>query len=283
MIQDITPHHLYNEFTPQSPQSGDLIFAFCERKLLADLSGNDCRFPLWEDVSSQVSDTASLIWLFSLDQVSCFLLMDAALTLPGNYDFHSLREIRGREPKHQIFAAMTAFHLYDWYRNNRFCGRCGTPVVPDPSRKERMLSCPHCGNHIYPKICPAIIVGVIDGERILLTKYAGRNNPNYALVAGFTEIGETAEETVMREVMEEVGVKVKNLHYYKTQPWGMASDLLIGYYAELDGDGSITLDREELSTGLWMDRKDITLEDEDFSLTREMIVRFAKVGRDVLK
>ena len=112
MIQDITPHHLYNEFTPQSPQSGDLIFAFCERKLLADLSGNDCRFPLWEDVFSQVSDTASLIWLFSLDQVSCFLLMDTELTLPGNYDFHSLREIRGREPKHQIFAAMTAFHLY---------------------------------------------------------------------------------------------------------------------------------------------------------------------------
>lgn len=102
MIQDITPHHLYNEFTPQSPQSGDLIFAFCERKLLADLSGNDCRFPLWEDVFSQVSDTASLIWLFSLDQVSCFLLMDTELTLPGNYDFHSLREIRGREPKHQI-------------------------------------------------------------------------------------------------------------------------------------------------------------------------------------
>ena len=184
--------------------------------------------------------------------------------------------------KHHIFAAMTAFHLYDWYRNNRFCGRCGTPVVPDPSHKERMLSCPQCGNTIYPKICPAIIVGVIDGERILLTKYAGRNNPNYALIAGFTEIGETAEETVMREVYEEVGVRVKNLRYYKTQPWGMASDLLIGYYAELDGDPSITLDRNELSTGLWMDRKDIIIEDEDFSLTREMIVRFAKTGRAVL-
>ena len=87
----------------------------------------------------------------------------------------------------------------------------------------------------------------------------------------------------MREVYEEVGVRVKNLRYYKTQPWGMASDLLIGYYAELDGDPSITLDRSELSTGLWMDRKDIILEDEDFSLTREMIVRFAKTGRDVLK
>ena len=86
----------------------------------------------------------------------------------------------------------------------------------------------------------------------------------------------------MREVYEEVGVRVKNLRYYKTQPWGMASDLLIGYYAELDGDPSITLDRNELSTGLWMDRKDIIIEDEDFSLTREMLVRFAKPGRAVL-
>ena len=248
MIQDITPHHLYNEFTPRSPQNGDLIFAFRDRKLLADLSANTCRFPLWENVSSQFPTTTSLIWLFALDQTSCFLVMDADLDFPETYTFHSLQEIRGREPKHHIFAAMTAFHLYDWYRNNRFCGRCGTPVVPDPSHKERMLSCPQCGNTIYPKICPAIIVGVIDGERILLTKYAGRNNPNYALIAGFTEIGEAAEETVMREVYEEVGVRVKNLRYYKTQPWGMASDLLIGYYAELDGDPFITLDRNELST-----------------------------------
>ena len=150
MIQDITPHHLYNEFTPRSPQNGDLIFAFRDRKLLADLSANTCRFPLWENVSSQFPTTTSLIWLFALDQTSCFLVMDADLDFPETYTFHSLQEIRGREPKHHIFAAMTAFHLYDWYRNNRFCGRCGTPVVPDPSHKERMLSCPQCGNTIYP-------------------------------------------------------------------------------------------------------------------------------------
>lgn len=121
MIQDITPHHLYNEFTPRSPQNGDLIFAFRDRKLLADLSANTCRFPLWENVSSQFPTTTSLIWLFALDQTSCFLVMDADLDFPETYTFHSLQEIRGREPKHHIFAAMTAFHLYDWYRNNRFC------------------------------------------------------------------------------------------------------------------------------------------------------------------
>ena len=111
MIQDITPHHLYNEFTPRSPHNGDLIFAFRDRKLLADLSANTCRFPLWENVSSQFPTTTSLIWLFALDQTSCFLVMDADLDFPETYTFHSLQEIRGREPKHHIFAAMTAFHL----------------------------------------------------------------------------------------------------------------------------------------------------------------------------
>ena len=81
MIQDITPHHLYNEFTPRSPQNGDLIFAFRDRKLLADLSANTCRFPLWENVSSQFPTTTSLIWLFALDQTSCFLVTFRKLIL----------------------------------------------------------------------------------------------------------------------------------------------------------------------------------------------------------
>lgn len=97
--------------------------------------------------------------------------------------------------------------LYGWYRDNRFCGRCGKPMVHD--KKERMVRCMCCNNMVFPKICPAVIIGVTDGDRILLTKYAGRTYKNYALVAGFTEIGETLEQTVEREVMEEVGLHVK--------------------------------------------------------------------------
>ena len=138
-----------------------------------------------------------------------------------------------------------------------------------------MLSCPHCGNHIYPKICPAIIVGVIDGERILLTKYAGRNNPNYALVAGFTEIGETAEETVMREVMEEVGLKVKNLRYYRSQPWSFSGTLLFGFFCDVDGEDTLTVDHEELSIAQWFERDQIIGQDNNSSLTNEMMMVFA--------
>ena len=93
---------------------------------------------------------------------------------------------------------------------------------------QRMLQCPCCANMVFPKIAPAVIVGVTHGDKILMTKYAGREYKRYALIAGFTEIGETAEETVKREVMEEVGLTVKNIRYYKSQPWGFDSNLLLG-------------------------------------------------------
>lgn len=82
-----------------------------------------------------------------------------------------------------------------------------------------MMRCEYCGQMEFPKICPAVIIGVTDGNRLLMSKYAGRDYKKYALIAGFAEIGETIEETVQREVMEEVGLKVKNLRYYKSQPW----------------------------------------------------------------
>ena len=126
----------------------------------------------------------------------------------------------------------------------------------------------------FPKICPAVIIGVTDGSRILMSKYAGRAYKKYALLAGFTEIGETLEETVAREVMEEVGLKVKNIRYYKSQPWSFSDTLLMGFYCELDGDGTITLDREELALAEWFEREDIPDHMSMESLTNEMIMKF---------
>ena len=129
----------------------------------------------------------------------------------------------------------------------------------------------------YPKICPAVIIGVTDGDRILMSKYAGRTYKKYALLAGFTEIGETVEQTVAREVMEEVGLKVKNIRYYKSQPWAFSDTLLMGFYCDLDGSDEITLDREELSLAEWFERDKIPVEPSRDSLTNEMIIKF-KLG-----
>ena len=123
-----------------------------------------------------------------------------------------------------------------------------------------------------------MIVGILNDDKLLMSKYAGRTYRSYALIAGFIEIGESAEQTVQREVMEEVGLKVKNIRYYKSQPWGFTDSLLFGYFCELDGDDTIRLDTNELSQAGWYTREEITLEDDYLSLTREMILQF-KEGR----
>ena len=137
-----------------------------------------------------------------------------------------------------------------------------------------MMLCPSCGQMEYPKICPAVIVAVLDGERILLTKYAGRSYTRYALIAGFAEIGETIEQTVHREVMEEVGLRVKNLRFYKSQPWSFSDTLLMGFYCDLDGEDRITLDQDELAVAEWFNRGQIPAPELDISLTSEMMMRF---------
>jgi NAD+ diphosphatase len=132
----------------------------------------------------------------------------------------------------------------------------------------------------YPKICPAVIVGVTHGDKILMTKYADRaNSKNYALIAGFAEIGESIEETVKREVMEEVGLKVKNLRYYTSQPWSFSETLLLGFWCELEGSDEIHLDTEELSVGEWLHRSEIPEASGRISLTGTMIEAF-RAGRE---
>ena len=127
---------------------------------------------------------------------------------------------------------------------------------------------------IFPRISPAVIVGITDGDRLLMSKYAGRGFTRYALIAGYTEIGETLEQTVQREVMEEVGLKVKNIRYYKSQPWGIDGNVLMGFYCDLDGDDTIHIDEKELALAEWHHRGALPAKDDGLTLTRAMIRAF---------
>ncbi len=193
-----------------------------------------------------------------------------------NFHYINALKFRSLKPLNISFAVITALQLYCWYRDNTFCGRCGTPLVPDD--KERMLKCPDCSNMVYPKICPGVIVGIVSKGRILLTKYARKGYNRYALVAGFTEIGESLEESAAREALEEVGLKIKNITFYKSQPWSASSSLLAGFFAEVDGSDEVTLDAEELKEGTWFYPEDIVKMNEGVSLTEEMINCFAERG-----
>ena len=281
MIQDIMPKRFYNQYCPKDPEPRDTVFFFREGKILAGTDEHGfIRFPEVKDLHPEEGGEPAdrlLRYLFRIDEKACYLCepdSDLMAEEAEGWQYHPLRLLRKSKPKEACFAAMTAWHLYVWYRDNRCCGRCGKALVHDPG--ERLLVCPSCGNHVYPRISPAVIVGVTDQDRILMTRYAGREHKGNALIAGFCEIGETAEETVRREVMEEVGLKVKNIRYYKSQPWGFAGDLLMGYYCEVDGDRSVRLDEDELESARWVSRSEIGDEPAHVSLTADMIMHFKR-------
>lgn len=278
MIQDIEPHNFNNQYLDATPEDDSLILFFNNNHLAiyeqaVDESINkiEIKFPHYKKVKDHI---CSYTYLFALDGVSFFRVyveddqVDELKDL--GLEFKKRHYFRNTLPKEYAFASLTALHLNGWYEINRFCGKCGCEMLHDS--KLRMLKCKKCGNEVFPKIAPAVIVAIVDKNRILLTKYRGREYKNYALVAGFNEIGESLEETVKREVMEEVGLKVKNIQYYKSQPWGLADNILAGFICELDGTDKILKDELELSVAMWVDMDKINPDElETISLTMDMI------------
>ena len=283
MIQDLSHDRLYNEYKNIAPQDEDVVVCVQENSILLKRNDDDSlELPCYAQVCHWAQENQWNSWnedkihyVFQLHGRNYFLWMGVAGECDDPcYHYEIPRQLRQLVSKDICYAALTAWHLYVWYRNNQFCGRCAAPTVHD--EKERMLRCPKCGNMIFPRISPAVIVAVTNGEQLLLTKYAGRAHTNYALIAGFTEIGETMEQTVAREVMEEVGLQVKNIRYYKSQPWGIDGNVLMGFYCDLDGDDTVHLDRRELAMAQFYPRNALPVEDDGISLTREMIRIFGE-------
>ena len=270
MLQDIAFGRLENEYREVAPSGENRVLCFREGEILLSRSEDDLlTLPRVGDLGQ-----GKLQYLFRMEEENFFLRLGETPEAGGMWHYEPVRSLRQLPSKDICYAVMTGWHLHNWYRNNRFCGRCASETVHDS--KERMLRCPNCGNMIFPRISPAVIVAVTDGDRLLLTKYAGRSYTRYALIAGYTEIGETLEQTVSREVMEEVGLRVKNLRYYKSQPWGVDGNVLMGFFCDLDGEDSIHLDTNELSVAQWFHRDEIPAKDDGISLTREMIRVFSE-------
>lgn len=281
MIQDI--HGIYhNEYQNLTPEQDDYIMFAQGRSVLMRRDGEQTiqYITYGELIAASGGDLSAdaCRYLFSIENQGMtekyFLSNSQLLTsqFMEKYEYRQQNVFRTMKPEDKAFAGITACQLANWYESTQFCGRCGTRLEHD--KVERMMKCPKCGAMHYPKISPAVIVAVTNRDKILMTKYAGRDYKKYALIAGFTEIGETIEDTVRREVMEEVGIHVKNIRYYKSQPWSFTDTVLMGFYCELDGEDVITMDAHELSAAEWMRREDIPTEFDGISLTNEMIMRF---------
>ena len=260
----------HNEMSWKAPSPDDIALIFePDHTVYCNLSGETLTLPRM----CEIPDGGEAQYAFSIDETAYYLVS----AHPGETDTFryapssSLRAMTDGTSL-ALFAAAAGESLYRWYDSQKFCGRCGARM--EKSTVERAMVCPHCKNTVYPKICPAVIVAVHDGDRLLLTRYRGRPFKKYALIAGFNEIGESIEDTVHREVMEEAGLRVKNLHFYKSQPWVFTDTLLMGFVCELDGSDRITVQESELAEASWHLRSELPQDHSYISLTGEMIEQF---------
>ena len=241
------------------PDNDDYLFVFNEnRELYLD---DDKRLP------KNLDDLKVNFCLF----IGIYSGMKAfVINACGNGTFYDLREVY--EFDHDLYhIAGKAVLVNDWYISHRFCGRCGTKTQLD--EKDMMLKCPECGQVHYPRIAPAIIVAIRKGDKLLMAQHSYHDTIRYALIAGFVEPGESIEEAVHREVLEEVGIKIKNLKYMKSQSWPFPNSLMLGFTAEYES-GDIKVDGDEIVKAKWFKKDEIIRYDSDISISDWLIQNF---------
>jgi NAD+ diphosphatase len=190
---------------------------------------------------------------------------------PLQYQKGNLYHILGRVDEQLFALAGRASQLLDWERDHQFCGRCGQRMQVDVD--ERAMRCDPCGTINYPRIAPCIIVLVTRGEELLLARNANFPRPMYSTLAGFIEPGETAEETLVREVREEVGVEVRNLRYFQSQSWPFPNQLMLGFFAEYAG-GDIVCDLTEIADAQWFHHSDLPMIPPVSSISGQLIQHY---------
>ena len=260
MIQEIAPKTFDPAFRRQKPEDRDFLLHYEYNKVMLKREGDRLMIPTVGELLEEAPEIAAKAeYLFSIDDRAYFGMPDMAVPEFGGYVLEGMQIFRKFDPMYQGFAGITGGQIYRFRESRKFCGRCGQRM--EYSQTERAMVCPGCKQTEYPKISPAVIVAITNGDKLLMSRYAHGTYRHFALIAGYVEVGETFEECVRREVMEEVGLRVKNIRYYKSQPWAFSDSVMIGFTAELDGDDTIRLQEEELSEAGWYTRDQV----EDYS------------------
>jgi NAD+ diphosphatase len=199
--------------------------------------------------------------------------------VPEGLAADGLRQLYGRLDEALFSVAGRAVQLVAWDRTHQFCGQCGTPT--ETLTHERAKRCPNCGLIAYPRLSPAIIIAVVrqteQGPRLLLARNHRFPTGRYSVIAGYVEPGETLEECAQREVCEEIGIDIKNIRYFGSQPWPFPNSLMIGFTAEYDG-GEFTLEAGEIAEAGWFAADAFPGLPPKMSIARRLIDWFAATG-----
>jgi len=246
-----------------------------EARLAALMTDPTSRFfPVWRSNSlikggdivalsaDQLPEGETPVLLGMDGETACFAVdlsdheLEALTDITALGEFADLRAMGGQLG--QSDAAMLAFAraMVHWHRTHRYCGRCGNPTRSDQGGHVRRCSNPSCGHETYPRTDPAVIMLVASGDRCLLGRQSIWTPGMFSTLAGFVEPGETPEEAVAREVMEETGVRVTGVRYHSAQPWPFPGSLMIGFVAEAQHAEPV-VDTHELEAAAWFTRDDL--------------------------
>lgn len=234
---------------PQNKTGEASYFCFYGEDVLVARSTDGGGSPLLTAGQAKAFGFQEECFIGFLNDRPCYAAAIAEKAAANGYQWVGLREIYLKEEPGVSQAVGYARQVVDWNRNFRFCGRCAGETVV--LRNEHARHCETCGLISYPRISPAVIVAVLKGDQILLARSAKFSDPQmYSVLAGFLEPGESLEECLEREVLEEVGIAVTNVRYFKSQPWPFPDCLMVGFTAEYRS-GEIQVDGEEITEAGW--------------------------------
>jgi NAD+ diphosphatase len=263
-VSDITP--------PSKETEPALWFLFNNQRLLVRHEEDSYTIPQSSDLEELNLSILKQQFFGSLDDHLCYLAeVEDATLISDAFEFIGLRELFFSFDEERIRAAGVANQLMQWNQNHRFCGKCGS--VTENKTHERAKICPECGLINYPRLSPAMIVAVRKEDQLLLAHSKRFPAKFHSVLAGFVEPGETLEQCVKREVMEEVGITVKNIHYFGSQPWPFPDSLMVAFTAEYAG-GEIQIDGSEIAEAGWFSADLLPSIPPGISIARQLIDSF---------
>ena len=231
------------------PDAASLCFVFQQTLLLVTGSQAGVHLPEHGDLARLGATPLRRLYLGALGGRGCYAYEYGADTpAPQGMLWQGLRALFNKLDDAEFALAGRALQLVDWDRTHQFCGRCGTPTRHHS--RERARECPACGQVAYPRIAPAVMCLVKRERELLLAGSPHFPSGMYSALAGFVEPGETLEQCLAREVLEETGVTIANPRYFASQPWPFPHSLMIAFVADYAG-GEIRPAPDEIEDAQW--------------------------------
>ena len=254
---------------PEVQSSPAWWFAFLGNKLLVQINGTHTTIPHLINLAAIGLVPVRTQFLGTLDGQPCYSAeLPEETAIPENMAVRGLRELYGALGEELYGVSSRAIQIMEWDRTHQYCGCCGTPTTQLPT--ERVKRCPKCSLTNYPRLSPAVIVLISRGEEVLLARAPRFPSNMYSVLAGFVEPGESLEETVAREVREEVGIEIKDIRYFGSQPWPFPNSLMIGFTATYVS-GEIVVQPEELTDAAWFHKRNLPPVPSKPSIARKLI------------